>query len=50
MGIDDPGTYDTPDPIARETEAPARPAPPAWADEATIAVPVAELFADDPEE
>lgn len=49
MGIEDanphPDAYDQ-----LEQPTPPRPAPPSWADESTIAVPLSELFGDDPEE
>jgi hypothetical protein len=51
MGIQDP-TPNTviPDPLAPQNQAPSHPATPAWADESTIALPLAELFADNVEE
>ena len=49
MGIEDvnpnPAGYEQAAP-----QAPVRPAPPAWADESTVAVPLSELFPDEADE
>jgi hypothetical protein len=48
MGIEDPAPIIAP--AGSEAAAPARPATPSWADEATVAVPLTDLFTDDREE
>jgi hypothetical protein len=51
MGIQDPAANSpAPDPSAQESQAPPHPAAPGWAEESTVAIPLRELFGDDPEE
>jgi hypothetical protein len=51
MGIQEPTPHlATQDPLAQEIQTGSRPEAPAWADESTIAIPLAELFANDAEE
>jgi hypothetical protein len=48
VGIEDPAADAAHEQF--ENDPPARPAFPAWADESTVAVPLAELFPDDADE
>ncbi|MGC9667926.1 hypothetical protein ACNTMW_15390 [Planosporangium sp. 12N6] len=51
MGIEEqPPNIDVPAPFGTKSAAPSRPPAPTWADESTVAVPLAELFGDDAEE